>query len=481
MFKYPFRTIALLALGSILLFLNVRPVTHAAANLVADYRFNGSHSSSVGSAPAVVDLGTNGFASETVDATTCNVLTFASGNGLSLATNGVISSDTYSLVILFRFENTSGYRKIADFKNGTSDGGLYNLSTNLRFYPVISGTNGAIQDNTYVQVVLTRNGTNKQTTGYVNGTQEFQFDDTNDYGVIDASNTLRFLLDDEQTTSEESSGAVARIRLYDDVLSADEVAALDRTHGDCGGSSIITIQNTDTAIEYYGWQGIADGGASGGSYRQSKIANGKATLKFNGTSAKYFYRAAPNMGKVDVYLDKVKVKSLCQYAATPTNKSKAFKNLANSKHTLEIRVLNQTCNGSSDSYGSVDKVVVGATTNEDSSMKWNWNGWKGKGAAAADGGNYHFSKTPGAFAKLTFTGTSIEVLTLKGPTFGWMDVVIDGNTIESLNLLNGTVVAFTKSYSGLADTEHTIELRRNANSGSNSIVVDGLRGPILLP
>ncbi len=481
MVKYALRASVFILLFAALVLVNTHETIHAAANLVADYRFNGSRSSSVGSPPALVDIGTNSFASETVDAATCNVLTFASGNGLSLATNGVISSDTYSLVLLFRFETTSGFRKIADFKNGTVDAGLYNLSNNLRFYPVIGGSGGAIQDNTYVQVVLTRNGTTKQTTGYVNGTQEFQFDDTNDYGVIDAANTLRFLLDDEQTTSEESAGAVARIRLYDDVLSAGEVAALDRTHGDCGGTSIITVQNTDTAIEYYGWQGIADGGASGGSYRQGKTTNGKATLKFNGTSAKYFYRAAPNMGKVDVYLDKVKVKSLCQYAATPTNKSKAFKNLANSKHTLEIRVLNETCNGSSDSYGSVDKVMVGATTVEDSSMKWNWNGWKGKDAAAANGGNYHFSKTPGAFAKLTFTGTSIEVLTLKGPTFGWMDVVIDGNTIESLNLLNGTVVAFSKNYSGLADAEHTIELRRNASSGSNSIVVDGLRGPISLP
>ncbi len=477
MFKHHLRASAIIFIFAALSFFMARGTIYATGNLVADYRFDNTRSSAVGSAPDLVDLGpgTNSFALETVDGKTCNVLMFPLGNGLSLATNGVISSDNYSLVMLFRFEQTSGYRKIADFKNGTVDYGLYNLSGTLRFYTDATGTNSPITDNTYVQVVLARDGSTDQVTGYVNGTQEFQFTDTNDRAVIDASNTLRFLLDDEQTTSEEAAGAVARIRLYDAALTPSEVAALDQTHGECD-----TIQNTDFGVEYYGWEGVADGGASGGTFRQSKLANGKARIKFSGTSIRYFYRAGPTFGKVDVYLDNVKVKSLCQYAAAPTNRSKNFKNLANAKHTLEIRVLNQTCGGS-DSYGSVDKVKAGATTVEDSALKWNWNGWTGKSSATANGGNYHSSKTPAAFAKLIFNGTSVEVLTLKGPTFGDMDVVIDGSTIETLDLANGTVIAFSKTYDGLADTEHVIELRRNPSSGKAPIVVDGFRVPLSPP
>lgn len=475
------RFIGLVAMCAVVLFLTARQTTLAAASVVADYRFNASHDSAVGSAPALVDIGANSFVTETVDGTPCTVLMFAEGNGLTLATEGVITQDTYSLVMLFRLDTTSGYRKIADFKNGTSDTGLYNLSGNLRFYSDAVGSNSPFQDNVYAQAVLTRDGATKTITGYVDGTQEFQFTDTSDNGVISDAKTLRFLLDDELTGSEESGGAVARIRLYDGVLTAQQIADLDRAHVDCGGEPVITVQNSSPAFEYTGWQGVEDAGASGGTYRQSKMNGGKVSLKFNGTGIKYQYRAGPTMGKVDVYIDKVKVKTLCLYAAAPATKNKNFKNLAGGKHTFELRVRNQTCNGSTDSYVSLDKAVVGATTLEDNHLKWNWNGWGGKGDTTANGGNYHSSRGGGAFARLNFSGTSVQVLTLKGPEFGYMDVVIDGTTLETLNLSNGSLIAYSKNYSGLGDLNHTIELRRNALSGKKPIVVDGVRGPLTLP
>jgi hypothetical protein len=481
MSKLLVRAIARVVILGAFLWLSAQSAAHASANLVADYHMNGSLASSVGSAPALVDIGTNSFVSESVDATTCNVLSFPQGNGLSLATNGVISSDTYSLVLLFRFDNVSSYRKIADFKNGTQDQGLYTLSDTLVFYADAFGIHDVIPANTYVQVVLTRDGATKQVTGYVDGTQEIQFTDTNDDAVIDSANTLRFFIDDQVTGGEESAGAVARIRLYDGVLTPSEVSALDRTPSDCGGPAIQTIQDTDTAIAYNSWQGVSDGSASGGSYRESNASGSKASIKFTGTSVQYFYRAAPNMGKVDVYIDKVKVRSLCLYAATPVNKKKTFKNLAAKKHLLELRVVNQTCQGSTDSYVSVDKLVAGTATYEDSALKWNWNGWSGKAASLADGGTYHSSKTAGARAALTFHGTGIQVLTLKGPSFGKLDVTIDNVLVETLDLANASLVKYTASYSGLGDADHTIVLSRNAGSDKNPVVVDGLRGPITLP
>ncbi len=467
---------------SALLFFGAPHVTHASANLVADYRFNGSHASSVGSAPDLADIGSNSFAADTVDSVSCNVLTFSQGNGLSLATNGLISSDTYSIVMLFRFDNTSSYRKLVDFKNGTEDYGLYNFSQKLRFYTDASGANVVFQDNTYAQVVLTRDGTTKQVTGYVDGAQEIQFTDTNDRALIDSSNTLRFLIDDTTTGGvEASAGAVARIRIYDGVLSSGEVSALDRTHGDCNGPSVITIQNNNAAVTYQNWQGVNDAGASGGSYRQNKTTAGKAVVKFSGTQVQYRYLAAPYMGKADVYIDGVKKQTLCLYAASPTFKSKTFKNLASGKHKLEIRVLNQTCKSSTDAYVSIDKIVAGATTREDDALQWSWNGWKGKADSAANGGSYHFSKTNGAAVTLTFHGTGIQVLTLKGPSFGKMDVTIDNAFQETIDLSNATVTVYLKSYSGLSDADHTIVLSRNASSGSNPIVLDGFRGAVTLP
>jgi len=196
------------------------------AILQADYQFQNTRASSIGNPPAVVDLGTNSFTSATVDGTSTTVLTFIQNDGLSLSpTTGVIANDAYSIVMLFSFAQTSGYRRVANFKNGTGDYGLYVLDGHLYFYPSGYGTPVSISNNTYVQVVLTRDATGL-VTGYVNGTQQFQFSDTSaGVAIINGNNTLRFFRDDG---SEASAGSVARIRIYNGVLNATQVAALGR-------------------------------------------------------------------------------------------------------------------------------------------------------------------------------------------------------------------------------------------------------------
>lgn len=195
------------------------------AVLQGDYRFQNSRASSTGQPPDVTDLGTNGFASATVDGNSTTVLTFSQNNGLSLApTTGVVANDAYTLVVLFSLAQTNSYRRVADFKNGTSDHGLYVLDGRLYFYPAAYGSAVSISDNTYVQVVLTRDASGV-VTGYVNGTQQFQFTDTGAIAIIDGGNTLRFFRDDG---SEASAGSVARFRIYNGALTATQVAALDR-------------------------------------------------------------------------------------------------------------------------------------------------------------------------------------------------------------------------------------------------------------
>lgn len=195
------------------------------ADLQADYRFQNTRESSVGHPPSVVDLGTNSFASATVDGISTTVLTFSQNNGLSLSpTTGMIANDAYTLVVLVSLSQTSGYRRLADFKNGTSDYGLYVLGGHLYFYPSSYGSEVSISDNTYVQVVLTREA-NGTVTGYVNGAQQFQFTDSGGISIINANNSLRFFRDDG---SEASAGSVARIRIYNGALTASQVASLDR-------------------------------------------------------------------------------------------------------------------------------------------------------------------------------------------------------------------------------------------------------------
>jgi len=207
------------------------PTAGATPNLVADYQFQTTHSSGVGTAPDLVDIGsgTNTFATDTVDGNPTTVLTFPADNGLSLSpTTGLITDNSYSVVVLFKFATVTGFRRILDFKDGTSDDGLYQSAGNLDFFPSASAADGAITAGSYVQVVLTDDsGT---VTGYVNGNQEFQFTDSTDLATIDSNNVLRFFQDNTSggVTTEDSAGAVARIRLYDGALSTTDVAALDR-------------------------------------------------------------------------------------------------------------------------------------------------------------------------------------------------------------------------------------------------------------
>src|ERR1051326_5544923 len=209
---------------------------HAPAQtLTADYQFQNSYSSSVAGAPALTDLISpgqtcpaycNAFATETVYGNSQTVLTFPYDNGLALTpTTSVLSNNgVYSIGILVRFTDLDNqYTRLIEFKNGADDHGLYFYNHQLTFYsygdtgPTVVGTNA------YAFVVLTRDA-GGTITGYVNGLQQFSVDDSsNQYGVIDGNNVLRFFQDNLTGSSgEDSAGAVARIRIWDAVFGPDK-------------------------------------------------------------------------------------------------------------------------------------------------------------------------------------------------------------------------------------------------------------------
>jgi hypothetical protein len=80
-----------------------------AATLRAEYRFQGDLASEVAGAPELANLGQgNRFAVERIDGLgRYPVLSFPEGNGLSLATTGLVDPTNNSVVMVFRFANTS--------------------------------------------------------------------------------------------------------------------------------------------------------------------------------------------------------------------------------------------------------------------------------------------------------------------------------------------------------------------------------------
>jgi hypothetical protein len=221
----------------------------ASGALRADYRFQNTLASSIGAAPALSALGsdTNSFATETVDGSSQTVLAFQAENGVQLApTTGVIPNGTYTLAVLFRFAQLTNraWQRIVDFQNGTSDRGLYVYRGALELYPYARGSIATIKAEEYVLVVLTRDSAGT-VTGYVDGTRQFAYDDSSaDAAVIDTSNTLRFFRDNESggPSGESSAGAVARIELYDEALTAKQVADLSHVPPAATGTATADVE-----------------------------------------------------------------------------------------------------------------------------------------------------------------------------------------------------------------------------------------------
>ena len=199
----------------------------AAPVLKADYKFKGNRNSSVAGAPALFNVGpgANSFATENVDGTNRTVLRFPAGNGVELrnATN-LIPRDRYTIVIKMRFDHTSGYRRIVNFvlPPSTADRGLYNLAGDLTLSPVAFGTGSPIDPDEWVNVVLTRSQGGRLR-GYVDGVLEFDTTAPAE-AKIGSANILRFFRDNSDR--QESSGAVARIRLYNAIMTPAQIAAL---------------------------------------------------------------------------------------------------------------------------------------------------------------------------------------------------------------------------------------------------------------
>lgn len=136
-------------------------------------------------------------------------------------------TDNYSIEMIFKFQELTGYNRIIDFSNSASDYGIYTLSTCLNFYPYgnVGTCPGAFDTTNYKQIVITRNGISKEMNVYVNGTLFTSYVDAPNYYVIGAApnDSIKFFRDDNAVPNEASSGHVALVRMCDYILSPADV------------------------------------------------------------------------------------------------------------------------------------------------------------------------------------------------------------------------------------------------------------------
>lgn len=219
-----------------------------AVSLVADYRFDGNFDSSVGTAPPIDALPPIGsFASAAIDGKPDGIYTFASNTGLRVKRAVFPSQFAYSTIVTFRLDTTTGYRRLLAFDtfDAGSDNGVYNLTGRVGFYddllpnPITDfGPSAVLADGAVANLAFTRT-VDDATAGYVDGALQFTHADPTDQSIVSADG-VRYFRDDG--AAENSAGAVARVRIYDDALTADQVLQIQQVGGLPASASQVTRQ-----------------------------------------------------------------------------------------------------------------------------------------------------------------------------------------------------------------------------------------------
>lgn len=231
----------------------------ASAATIATYNFQGNTNATQGGVPAlsiILDGGaaSSAFMNDTVFGSTRQVLQLTgvapTDAGLQFNDSGaLLPSNNYSAEMMFDFtqNSASGWRKILDSTNRTPDSGFYVSPSNfLDVFPDSPAGTTTWTTNAYHDVVLTVSSSGS-VSAYLDGHLELTVASTTVMN-IDASNLLSFFVDDSATGHNEfSSSKVARIQLYNQVLTQQDVSFL-WNGGNPFGAAQVPEPSTWTAL-----------------------------------------------------------------------------------------------------------------------------------------------------------------------------------------------------------------------------------------
>jgi hypothetical protein len=216
------------ALALFLAHLAAASLARANVVLLHNYELNGNLDDSVLGGPAITSQG------GTVGAST---YAFGDNQGLTLGSPLLTDAATYSIEMRLRLNavrssNNSNWIKLIDFKNGTTDNGLYSFDddadathSKLEFIPSVSALD-VFEPGQFVHIVITRDGTTKDVVAYGNGSAQLLYTDAGDLGVFSGPGQIMRFWQDDSTLTEAGPGEIDFIRIYDSVLTDGEVSAL---------------------------------------------------------------------------------------------------------------------------------------------------------------------------------------------------------------------------------------------------------------
>lgn len=175
------------------------------------YQLNGTLRDAMGGADLIASPGA------TLDA---SGVSYQANQGLSFA--GALGG-SYTIDFSYESYELGGYRRLLDFKQGSSDNGLYSRDGRLNLYVFASNPGPtSFGSHEFNRVTISRDAGSQQVYTYLNGHLQHSFLDTGNQAVfVDAG--ARFFIDDG---GEAGAGKVDYIAFYDRALSSAEIATL---------------------------------------------------------------------------------------------------------------------------------------------------------------------------------------------------------------------------------------------------------------
>lgn len=237
-------------------------------------------------------------------------------------------------------------------------------------------------------------------------------------------------------------------------------------------------EQTDLRIVKKGaWSDFPKAAASGGSYGRASSAGAKATIYFTGTRLDWIAMKGTSTGIADVYLDGVKNATVSLKATVASYQVNVWSTgpISDGPHFVDIVRSAASSSGkyltldAFDVAGTIDSPPPPPTRYEQADIHIVKTGvWTDFAKAAASGGSYGRSGTIDADATITFTGTRLDWIAMKGITTGLADVYVDGVLVTSTPIDLGAAAAVYQvvvwSTGTLSDSTHTIRIVRDGGS-----------------
>jgi GH25 family lysozyme M1 (1,4-beta-N-acetylmuramidase) len=193
----------------------------------------------------------------------------------------------------------------------------------------------------------------------------------------------------------------------------------------------------------------------GGSYRWERRGAASISFGFRGGSVTLFTVEGRRMGRARISVDGDPVAVVDGYARRfRAGVRHRFTDLGAGSHRLTITPLGSKRRGATDRRVTVDALRWGGSLHPD--PKPEAVSWARVADASASEGAYVVSDASGAQASLRFSGTSLTLMTLRGPTRGRAEIWVDGRRARTIDLYAPERgFASVEVASGLAEGPHT--------------------------